>query len=383
MRTIITGAAVLIAIEALAAPPLLFEKRPAVRIANEKIEFLVLPEGAMIASATLRDDTSGLNPLWNPARMDREAHSTNPRNDGFTGHFLALDGFGPPSEDEKAAGLTMHGEATRREFALDSSYTNREGVYVFSTDLPIAQERLTRTLRLRDGEQVLQVDTEVESLLGFDRPVFWAEHATVGSPFLEPEFTVVDMPAAKSKTRPYAEGSPDAARRRLAPDTEFKWPLAPLVSGKFVNLRAAPAKPGSMDHTASQMDPARPIAFVTVLNTRRHFLLGYLFRTAEYPWVQNWESYPDASRLARGLEFGTQPFDTPRREAVSAGSLWGTPWFRFLSARGKVTSRFIMFYARVPAGLASVDDVRLEKGAVVIEDAVAKITVKLPTKAEL
>ena len=44
-----------------------------------------------------------------------------------------------------------------------------------------------------DGENIVYVESRLENLLGFDRPVNWAEHATIGSPFLESGATVVDV----------------------------------------------------------------------------------------------------------------------------------------------------------------------------------------------
>ncbi len=367
---------------AKAAGPATFEGRPAVLIGNDRIEFTVLPQGTMIASIVLKDDAQKLSPLWDPVREAGDAKTPDTFH-GETGHFLCVDGFGSVSKDEQAAGLPGHGEAHLRDFALDSSHANGEGVYKFATDLPIAQEHVTRTMRLRDGEQVMQIDTEVESGIGFDRPIFWAEHATIGAPFLEPEATVVDMPAARAKTRPYAAGKGGGLPHRLPSDVEFTWPMAPTLDGGHVDLRAAPAGPDSGDHTTALMDKSRKIAYVTAINTRRHLMVGWVFRPTDYAWVQNWEFYPKTGNLARGLEFATLPFDLPRREVIEQNSLWGTLLYRWLPAKAKIGSRVLEFYTRVPAGMKKVDDVRLENGALVVEDKAAGLTVKLPTKAEM
>src|SRR5436190_23329076 len=94
---------------ALGAETATFEGRPAVTLANDKLEFLILPEGTTIASVVLKNDPDRLSPLWNPARMAREL-GQKPQFGTVTGHFLCVDGFGPVSEEEKAAGLPGHGE---------------------------------------------------------------------------------------------------------------------------------------------------------------------------------------------------------------------------------------------------------------------------------
>jgi hypothetical protein len=112
-------------------------------------------------------------------------------------------------------------------------------------------------------------------------------------------------------------------------------------------------------------------------------MVGWVFRPTEYPWVQNWEFYPPEGNLARGLEFATLPFDLPRRQVIEQNSMWGTPLYRWLPAKAKISSRVLVFYTRVPPGMANVDDVRIENGAIVIEDRAAKLSVKLPTKAAM
>ena len=185
--------------------------------------------------------------------------------------------------------------------------------------LPILQEVFTRTLRMVDGENVIYVQSELESLLGFDRPVNWGEHATIGAPFLEAGVTTVDMSAKRAQTRPYPE-KPQAIPLRLASAKDFTWPMAPLANGKKVDLRASPAKPNSLDHTTCLMDPSRKLVFVAALNPSKRLILGYVFRREDYPWTQSWELYPADLRMARGMEFATQPYDVPRRETVQTNS---------------------------------------------------------------
>jgi hypothetical protein len=67
---------------------------------------------------------------------------------------------------------------------------------------------------------------------------------------------VVDMPAHRAKTRPDQPGATDQPHR-LPSDKEFTWPNAPTVSGRKVDLRAAPKPPNSGDHTTCLLDPAR------------------------------------------------------------------------------------------------------------------------------
>jgi hypothetical protein len=68
---------------------------PPISLANDRLSLTIRPVGGALASVVLNDDADRINPLHN------------------LGHFVCVDGFGPTSTEERAAGLPMHGEANR------------------------------------------------------------------------------------------------------------------------------------------------------------------------------------------------------------------------------------------------------------------------------
>ncbi len=327
--------------------------RPARVLANDKLALAVRSLGGAFSRIVLRDDPDELNPLQG------------------LGHFVCVDGFGPVSPEERAAGLPGHGEAHRVPWDL-VVWDKTDGMLTagFSANLPIVQEVFRRTVRLVDGESVVYVDSELENLLGFDRPINWGEHATIGGPFLEQGRTVTEMSARRAMTRSYeseAVNPPDT--HRLADFKEFAWPMAPGADGSVVDIRVAPTLTPMMDQTTSLMDPARRLVFVASLHPGKRRIFGYVFRREDYPWLQVWDSYPLPPRTSsRGMEFATEPFDLPRRDVIQANSLFDTPTYRWLPARGTIRSSFVMFYARTPDGFDEVADVTLEGGRLTITD---------------
>ena len=125
------------------------------------------------------------------------------------------------------------------------------------------------------------------------------------------------------------------------------------------------------------MDPARRLVFVTAFHPDRRLLLGYVFRREEFPWTQLWEFYPTDGRIARGLEFATQPFDLPRRDVIQANALFDTPTYRWLPAKSTIRSAFLMFYTRTPDGFGKVDDVVLDGRTLTVHDRTAGINITL------
>ena len=357
-----------------------FETRSATALENEKIELLTLNNGGAFVSLILKDDAEKMNPMWNPVALARMTKGSARFGDSL-GHFLCVDGFGPSSKEEQAAGLQGHGEAHRQPWALAAQ--GREGKtrqITFKTRLPLVQEGLTRRLELVDGEQVVYVDSTLENELAFDRPINWAEHATIGYPFLSPGKTVIDASVGKCQTRPHQNTPPN---RRLVSDQPFVYPAAPLKAGGMADLRAIPDPPNSMDHSGCIFDPSRRLGFVTAINLEKRLMLGYLVRREEYPWLQEWMNYPANLALSRGLEFGTQPFDVSRRQTVEMGKMFDTPAFRWLPAKSKIGTRFLMFYTRVPAGFTQVDDVRQEGGELIISDKKSGQTIRLAASLAL
>jgi hypothetical protein len=361
-----------------------FETRPAVVISNGTADLTVVTKGGAMSEFVLRADPERLNTMWDPTRMAREAGQPA-RFGASLGHFVCVDGFGGVSPEERAAGLPGHGEAHLQPWEI--RFARQEGKTItvtFTTHLPLVQENFVRTLRMVEGESVVYVHSELESLVAFDRPAVWAEHATIGSPFLEPGVTVVDLSGRRSQVRPHSGSRPGSMQHRLESGKDFTWPMAPLTAGGKADIRAAPAKLGVGDHTTTLMlDPANKYAWVTALHTGKRLLLGYVFKGEEYPWLQSWENYPSPGMLARGLEFSTQPFDVPRRQAIQTATMFNAPTYRWLPAKSKIESRFLMFLVRVPEGFSKVDQLSLENGRLVLQDRKAKKQVEVAASLPL
>ena len=369
------------AVTAFAQQRTVFEDRPALVLANDKVELTVITEGGAMAQIVLAADKEKINPLWNPYWIARQAGLKPPAN-LYRGHFVCIDGFGPVSPEERAAGLPMHGEAYLLPWKLQSQQkTGGTLSAAFSVSLPIAQEAFTRTFHVVDGENIVWIDSTVTSLLGFDRPVFWGEHATISAPFLEPGKVAVDMPASRSKTKAYPTQA--NSQRQLQSFVDFAWPMAPTTDGQQFDVRTAPMKPNSLDHTTTLLDPSRRLAYVTALHLDKRLLIGWVFRRDEFPWVQTWLSNPGPARMTRGLEFSTQPFDLTRAEVLKNGPLFDSPVLRILPAKSTLTSSFLMFYTSVPDGFRKVDDVQLAGGKLVIEDRANRKTVTLAASRSL
>jgi hypothetical protein len=316
-------------------------------LANDKLELTIGLNGARFSKLMMKDGEP-LSPL------------------ASLGHFLALDGFGAPSEQEAAAGMPFHGEAGHQTFRIIA--TNSSGpahLVTIEATLPLAQETFTRTVEAVDGENAIYVTSQLQSALTVDRPVSWAEHATIGPPFMEKGKVVVDMPATNCRVRPY---KPGGIPGHLVYDKDFTWPMAPTMDGGKADIRLIPVDHNWLDLASCEMDPARSLAFVTALHLEKHLLYGYVFRRQDYPWLMSWMNFTGDNRAARGMEFSSQPFDISHRDTVAMSPLFGVPTFRWLPAKSKIETRFLLFYTRVPEAFTKIDDVTWQGGKLTITD---------------
>jgi hypothetical protein len=184
----------------------LYRGRRARVLDNGILELVVTVEGGHIAAVT--DKTTKVSPLWSPpwpslepSQYDRARHPQYGDNAeskllaGILGHNLCLDLFGGPSDAETAAGMTVHGEASVVPYEIEI----RGDSLVQSAVLPQAQLRVTRTLRLPADARVATITETVDNLSGWDQPIAWTQHATLGPPFLEKGRTQFRAIATRSK----------------------------------------------------------------------------------------------------------------------------------------------------------------------------------------
>lgn len=385
-----------------------FDGQPATVLSNDKLQVTIMTQGGAIASVVAANDPQKRNPMWAGGAARPGGTFT-----GILGHFVAVDGFGQPSPEEKAAGLPQHGEAHTIKMQVTPSKDDGGGTALSLTgNLPIVQENFTRTFHIVPGENVVYVDSVLENLMGFDRPVNWAEHATIQAPFVKPGVASIGVSGTRAQTRPTTiapmvpplpgsatettatqgrqggqgggqgqarggqanaagpqpQGGRGRTPPRLVPGRDFTFPMAPGADGKPVDMTQFPDNPPQGDHIAVLLDPTRTLEWVATVNTEQGMIYGYLFRREDYPWIQMWGQYPSLAGLVKGMEFSTQPYDTNKSTVIDAGPMFGTPTFRWLRAKDKIESHFLFYYAPIPAGFKKVDDVRLENKQIIIED---------------
>jgi len=345
---------------------ILYRNRRAFRLDNGELRVTVLVEGGHVAE--IFDHASGVNPLWTPpwpsiepSRYDPDLHPEYGRNAeskllaGIMGHNLCLDIFGPPTEEEAAAGLPVHGEASVAPYRIEGEGDQLRA----EAELEEARLRVARTIRLAPGSRVVEFTEAVENVSATDRPVGWTEHVTLGPPFLAKGQTLFRATATRSKV---FESDFSQGKGRLKIGAEFDWPWAPCVDGGVADLRVFTEAPESGEFTTHLMDPGREHAWFVAWSPAARLAFGYVWRQADFPWMGIWEenycrpSPPwNGQTLTRGMEFGVSPMPENRRQMIARREMFGVPAFRWIPARRRIEVRYAAFLfpaAAVPEEVA-------------------------------
>ncbi len=338
----------------------MFNGRRAAILENADLRLAVLEGGGHIAAVV--DKASGISPLWVPPWPSIEPAAFGPGHRevygdgadgrllaGIMGHNLCVDIFGGPSDEEAAAGLTPHGEGSVATYTFDGGGSR----LTMQADFPLAQLRFERELEL-EGRTV-RVREVLENVAGTDRPIAWTEHVTLGPPFLERGVTEVRASATRSCVFDRQFGTGDY----LQPGAVFDWPHAPRADGGTADLQRYTGASSSSAYTAHLMDQARQDAFFLAYSPRARLVFGYVWRTADFPWMGLWEENHSRTQppwnggtMTRGLEFGVSPIPESRREMIDRGRMFGVPTFRWVPARARVAVEYLdpLQPGIVPAG---------------------------------
>jgi hypothetical protein len=289
--------------------------------------------------------TGELNPLsWNsPVPGDASIH-------GF-GHFLCLDRWGPPSEAEGAHGMPYHGEAAHVPWEIVRGAGVRDGLMEaeLRAVLPKAGLSVRRTIRMSEKGAVCAVREEVRNENPLGRIYNMVQHPTIGPPFLD-ETTLVDCNGRKGFAQGGSLPNPE--------EPSFFWPQALTTDGEGVNMRRLTNKP-EPNVVSYSIDAS--YGWVTAATPPKGLLIGYLWRTKDYPWVSLWRDVREGRPAARGLEFGTTGLHQPFATLVEKGRIWNRPLLEYLDSGAAVVKTYLVFLVSIPNDFGGVESIEVEK----------------------
>jgi len=312
---------------------------------------------------------SNINPFtWGVSK--EEMPENNRPGATFKGHFLCLGRWGAPTDGEMKAGVPHNGQSGNNCWQLDRQMNQQQ--LVMRSNAPLDGVEVKRTVVMDKESPVVKVTEQVQATTTIARLFNMVQHATIGPPFLDTG-TVIDCNADRGFLQSMAY--PDPYR------FEFTWPNALIDStGQSFNLRSS-ATPFNYVSTHIFSDS---IGWITAANASEKLMLGYIWKTSDYPWVNVWQQWKDNRLWAKGLEFGTTGIGKSYQELLAVNtSFYGTPSYKLLDAGESFEKSFYCFLLPIPAGFKGVKSIQVYKGNIEVTEAGTNKNIRIPTTLTL
>lgn len=322
------------------------ESRPIVKLESSKATVVIDLGGGSISEYRLK--SNDLNPLqWDSWSFSPTPDQTPPMVPRSMGHFLCLDRWGSASVAEKANGMTNHGEATQVWWAVSHEMESETGKLNarLRAKLPMAGIYVERSVLMQRESSVVIVEEFVTNLNPIGRIYNIVQHPTIGGPFLN-EHTIVDSNGTRGFMQERSMPNPE--------DPEVRWPEALKMDGAEVDLRFLEDDPAP---TVVSYIIEEEYGWVTATSPETGLLLGYLWKTSDYPWLNIWRHVKDGKPVARGLEFGTSGLHQPGKDLVAKGRIFDRPLYRYIDASETQAYPYAMFLLEIPEGFEGVGSV--------------------------
>lgn len=320
-----------------------------VKIENRKVLLLVNLFGGSYFDFHLKD--LPINPIsW---------HIDDNVEPDFMGHFLCFDRWGPPTDSEKANGFLHHGEVNTVNWKLvtEPHYENGLIECTMSCKLPMGRLQLTRKIELSENEPVFLVNEEIKNLNKYGRMFNIVQHVTLASPFLDTT-TLFD-----NNTEKGFEDKEDGSFDQENP--VLHWPEA-INKGERVSLRQFQNEWPRVSSFVYNHN--EKYGWVTACNTKENLMLGYLWKTEDYPWINFWRSMKNGIPLAFGMEFGTTGLHEPFTVVARKGKIFDQNIYAFIDADEVIQKSFIAFLARIPEDYKGVKKIEINNSFMLIKE---------------
>lgn len=322
------------------------EDRPIVKMESDKAEVVIDLGGGSISEYRLK--SNDLNPLdWDSWSFSPTPDDDPPMEPRSMGHFLCLDRWGSASEAEKANGMTNHGEATQVWWVVSHEMESATGKLNarLKAQLPMAGINVERSVHMHQDSAVVMVEEFVTNENPIGRIYNIVQHPTIGGPFLN-ENTIVDSNGTRGFMQERSLPNPE--------QPEVRWPNALQLDGTEVDLRYLTDDP-SPNVVSFIMDDE--YGWVTAISPDTGLLIGYIWKTSDYPWLNIWRHVKDGKPFARGLEFGTSGLHKPGHDLVAKGRIFDQALYRYIDADETQRFKYVMFLVEVPEDFEGVEKI--------------------------
>jgi hypothetical protein len=277
----------------------------------------------------------------------------------FMGHFLCFDRWGPPSAGDKANGFIHHGEVNTVPWELLTTPQIIEGRPTCSMmcKLPMAGLQLTRKIELSADEPVYFVTEQITNLNKNGRIFNIVQHVSIAPPFLD-KSTLFDNNTLQG-FEDRNDGSPDQD------EVILKWPMTDH-NGAKVNLRQFEVPWPEV--SSFMFGQNEEYGWVTACNREKNIMLGYIWLTKDYPWINFWRSMANGIPTAYGMEFGTTGLHEPLPVVAKKGKIFDRNLYAYIDANEIIIKSFTAFLSKIPQDYNGVEKIEVSNSTFTIKE---------------
>lgn len=281
----------------------------------------------------------------------------------YFGHFLCFDRWGPVTADESARGLSYHGEAGAVTWKWGKV---TDTIVELSTTLPVARLRARRAIRMIDSAGIASITNVFQNPTDAVRDYNVVEHV-----LLSPHWLSDDVRLTSNVVRGFVQINGEEVA-----DSEFEWPKA-HVKGRARDLTQSTMADGIV--VASLVfAKGTEWGWVCLQNSRTSELLGYVWRVADYPWLNLYWAVDQGRVLDRGIEPGSTGMSQPMAVLQETRTKLGEAILRSLPPRATRLYRMWCIALRTPRDSGSVKTLIVKDEEVCIDFKRADHTIALP-----
>ncbi|MGZ5247599.1 MAG: hypothetical protein ACXWV5_11215, partial [Flavitalea sp.] len=237
---------------------------------NDFVKLVIDPVGGSFTEFSTVP--GGINPL------DFKLIHTEPSGEiAFKGHFLCLGNWGDPSPGEKESGLNKHGEFVKLKWEFDKSGNE----IMMNATSGLEGIHINRFVSLTGDSSCIKVSEVISNTTSRGRIYNMVQHPTIAGDFLN-EKTVVNCNSTLGFD--YLNTGENLL-------SSGRWPVYLTAEEKEINLETPHLEYSSVFPTI--VDAESEYGWITAYSPDHQLLLGYVWKRADYPWINHWIHFAD------------------------------------------------------------------------------------------
>ena len=148
----------------------------------------------------------------------------------------------------------------------------------------------------------------------------------------------------------------------------FTWPEA-VVDGDSTDLRYLSGDDSWWQSVVTfSVDEKKEFGWVTAVNPSLNLMIGYFWPTADYPWLNLWQSISNSKPFARGLEFGSTGLHQPWPTVLEIDTILGKKLYEEINVDDTITKSYYTFLSEIPGDYKGVESVSMDGNKIKIEE---------------